>query len=199
MRNFQKIAHGVNVSELLHAVQRQPALWNTERLRTTHPETPHAAVDDILLRFNDLEPYKKQAAEGQEDTPVGEYTPDAKNVLDEHESVNFPAWHALPQAHDLIFNLMRFARGQRLGRVLITRLAPGQRILPHSDGGSHAAYYDRYHLILQNKPGSIFRAGDETVQMEPGDVWWFDNAQVHEVINNSADDRLTMIVDIKPC
>jgi hypothetical protein len=33
--------------------------------------------------------------------------------------------------------------------------------------------------------------------MAPGEVWWFDNSKMHEVINNSADDRLTMIVDIR--
>jgi hypothetical protein len=33
--------------------------------------------------------------------------------------------------------------------------------------------------------------------MAPGEAWWFDNAQEHEVINNSADDRIHMIVDIR--
>jgi len=32
-----------------------------------------------------------------------------------------------------------------------------------------------------------------------GEVWWFDNTQEHEVMNNSADDRIVMIVDIRTC
>ena len=28
-------------------------------------------------------------------------------------------------------------------------------------------------------------------------TWWFNNKEVHEVINNSADDRIHMVVDIR--
>lgn len=183
MKNFFRLAQGVDSVPLLHAIYRQPALWNTEKLRTTHKLSPHTQVEDILLRFNDLDEYRK--------------TENAASILDEHESTFYPAWHALPQAHVIIFDLMRRVEGIRLGRVMITRLAPGKKIDPHVDGGSHAAYFERYHVMLQNSPGSIFRAGLETVTMQPGEVWWFNNAVEHEVINNSADDRITMIVDIK--
>lgn len=190
MRNFNRIAQNVDVLPIFHSVMRQPELWNTEQLRTKHPGTPHAKVEDILLRFNDLEPYKKAAAEGKE---IHEY---AGTIIDEQESICHPAWHAIPQAHDVIFDLMRYTRAVRLGRVLITRLAPGKQIEPHEDGGDHAAYYDRYHIVLQNNPGSLFICGDEKVQMRAGEVWWFNNAITHSVINNSSDDRLTMIVDL---
>lgn len=190
MRNFQKISSGVDITPILNALMRQPQLWNQETLRTTHPMTPHTQVDDILLRFNDLKIYKAAIEAGQN---VSEY---AGSIIDEQESICQPGWYALPQTHDFIFNLMHYLRAIRLGRVLITRLAPGKRIEPHVDSGEHAAYYDRFHLILQNNPGSIFRCGDEQVQMHPGEVWWFQNSIEHEVINNSNADRLTMIVDL---
>lgn len=168
---------------LLHAVQRQPELWNENTLRTTHEGTPHTQVDDIWLRFNDLNPYLEKK--------------DPTKILDEHESIFYAAWFKLPQVHHIVFDLMRRVEGIRLGRVLITRLAPGKAITPHIDGGSHAAYFERYHIILQNYPGSIFRAGNETVCMKAGECWWFNNAEEHEVINNSIDDRLTLIIDIR--
>jgi len=183
MRNFLKIAEGIDIMPLLHAIQRQPELWNQEKLRTTHPGTPHSDVDDILLRFNDLAPYRESG--------------DAASILDEHESICYPAWYGLPQVYNIVFDLMRRIEGVRLGRVIITRLAPGKAITPHVDGGGHAEYYERYHLILQNNPGSIFRAGDEKICMRPGEVWWFDNSKEHEVINNSIDDRLTLIIDVR--
>jgi hypothetical protein len=183
MRNFLKIAEGVDVVPLLAELARQPELWDQNRLRTTHPMTPHKQVSDIWLRFNDLAEYEK--------------TQDAAHVIDEHESIWYPPIHALPAARALIFALMARVHGERLGRVLITRLPPGGKIDPHEDGGSHAAYYERYHIVLQSHPGSIFRAGDETVHMRPGEVWWFDNSKTHEVINESADDRLHLIVDIR--
>jgi hypothetical protein len=117
--------------------------------------------------------------------------------LAEFEVINYPAWDRLPQARAMIFDLMRRVDGERLGRVMITRLAPGKSILPHADTDAHAAYYERYHIILQNGPGSVFRCGSEGVCMQPGEVWWFDNSVVHEVVNASSDDRLTMIIDIR--
>lgn len=183
MRHFFRVGEGIAVAPILHALAVQPQLWNENTLRTTHPETPHKAVDDIWLRFQDLKPYLEGG--------------NASTIVDEHESMCYPAWHRLPQVHGIIFDLMRRVNGVRLGRVLITRLPPGKQIDPHEDGGEHAAYYQRYHVMLQNGPGSLFHCADETVTMKPGEVWWFNNALTHSVINNSADDRITMIVDIR--
>lgn len=179
MHNFQLIAGSINVAPLLNAVMRRD-LWNAHTLRTQHPYSPHQQVEDIWLRFNEL------PTPGQE-----------KEVIDDHESVNYPAWYELLEAQNICLDLMRQMRGERLGRVLITSLAPGKVIAPHVDGGSHASYYERYHVVLQGLPGSIFRCGDETVQMRTGELWWFQNIQTHECINNSADARIHLIVDIK--
>lgn len=183
MKNFQMLAAGVDVGPLAHAVQRHSELWDQFTLRTVHEATPHKEVSDIWLRFQDLKPY----------TDGG----DPAAVIDEHESICYPAWNLLPQARPIIFDLMRRVEGQRLGRVLITRLASGKKIEPHVDGGEHAAYYERYHVVLQGLPGSVFKCGDEQVCMRTGEVWWFDNSVEHSVINNSADDRIHMIVDIR--
>lgn len=122
-----------------------------------------------------------------------------EQIIDAHESANYPALAELPMVRPIVFGLMRHVEGERLGRVLITRLGPGKRIYPHVDGGDHAAYFKRYQVALQCQPGCIFRAGDEQVQMRTGEAWWFDNGQEHEVVNHSADDRLALIVDIRPC
>ncbi len=111
--------------------------------------------------------------------------------------MNYPAFAALPQARPLICDLMRLVEGERLGRVVVTRLAPGKAITPHADEDAHASYYDRYHIALQVLPGVIFRCGDEAAPMMTGEVWWFNNASVHEVMNESNDDRITLIVDIR--
>lgn len=186
MRNFQRICTGLHTMPLAHALARQPELWDRDKLRTTHSGTPHSQVSDIWLRFNDLTGWENKDEAARRGL-----------VLDEHESINYPAFALLPQARIIIWDLMRLVEGERLGRVLITRLGPGKVITPHVDGGSHAAYYDRYHVALASLPGVVFRAGEEAVQMATGEVWWFDNSKEHEVVNNSGDDRITMIVDIK--
>lgn len=182
MRNFYRLAVGMDVMPLMMALNAQPDLWNQHTLRSEHEMSPHKEVSDIWLRFNDIE--KHESPEG---------------VIDDHESINYPGMYKLPQARALIFALMASVQGERLGRCMITRLAPGKKIDPHEDGGSHAAYYERYHIVLQGEPGAIFRCGDEQVCMRTGEVWWFNNAIEHEVINNSALDRIHLIVDIKAC
>ena len=179
MKNFYKLASNVEVVSLMAAIVRQPELWNQNKLRTEHPGTAHSQVEDIWIRFNSLE------------------EEDLLSVVDSHESVWYSGAAALPQARPIIFALMRQVEGIRLGRVMITKLAPGKVILPHVDGGAHAEYYKRYHVVLQGLPGSLFRSDNETVQMLTGECWWFDNGIEHEVINNSADDRVHMIVDIR--
>lgn len=180
MRNFYRLTQGLDTSPVMHALQSRPELWNRNDLRRTYPETPHRECDDIWLRFQ----------------PEGMTN---EQIVDAHESVNYPAMSELPMVRSIIFGLMRQVEGERLGRVLITRLAPGARIYPHADGGDHAAYFRRYQIALQSLPGVMFRAGDEAVNMQTGEVWWFNNGIEHEVVNNSADDRLALIVDIRPC
>lgn len=183
LRNFQKLAAGLDVLPLLHLIQRNPQLWNQFTLRSTHPDSPHRQVSDIWLRFQDLQPYESGDS--------------VATIIDENESITYPAWNLLSPARVMVFDLMRRVEALRVGRVMITRLAPGKTIAAHVDGGAHAEYYDRYHIVLNGLPGSYFRCGDENVCMQTGEVWWFDNSIEHEVINNSAEDRVHLIVDLR--
>jgi len=177
----------MNFHSLTHALVRQPELWNAENIRTTFPGSPHRDVADIVVRFNDLASHKS----GNDYTST-----DGSSIMDQHESIWFPAANCLP-IKPLLFDLMRSVEGERLGRVVITRLAPGCAIHPHEDSGDHAAYYTRYQCMLQCLPGVIFSCGEEQVQMKTGDIWFFRNECTHQVVNNSADDRIALIVDVR--
>ncbi len=177
MRNFQRLAEGVEVFPIVHALQRQPDLWNAHPIRTTHPGTAHSEADDILCWFND--------------------TSDPEAVVNDRGVIPYPAWERLPQLRPVIFNLMRAVEGVGLGRVIISRLAPGKEITPHVDGGAPAEWFERYQVMLQCLPGVLFRAGDEVVQMKTGEAWHFDNKQEHSVANGSADDRIALIIDVR--
>jgi hypothetical protein len=103
----------------------------------------------------------------------------------------------LPAARRLIFDLMAKVDGERLGRCMINKLRCGGRIYPHADTPVHADYWDRYHFVLASTPGVNFRCGEETVTMPTGQVWWFENALEHEVVNNGSDERIHLICDIR--
>ncbi len=186
MRNFQLIFSGADMGPMQHAIARQPALWNQNTYRTTYTGTPHVGVDDIWLRYSDTEktgdPAKLAA------------------VQNDHGAVWYPAAREITQAKPLILDLMRIVAAYELGRVMITRIKPGGRILPHADVDGdyvHLGDIARYHIVVQGLPGSQFRCGDETVDMKTGEVWWFNAHLEHEVINNSADDRIHLIADLR--
>ena len=192
MRNFLKMGEGIDVYPLLYAIHRQPEVWNAHSTRKAHYRSIHIGLDDITLRYNKFD-------------QGGDYV---EQVCSEIQCVNYPAFAQLPEAIPLVFQLMNRVQGEHLGRVLIAKMNPGTIIPTHNDiipeateafpnKIAPALYYDRYHIVLKSNPGVIFKAGDEQVYMATGEVWWFDNTQEHEVINNSADDRIHLIVDIR--
>lgn len=183
MRQFHRIAQNIDVLPLLHSIQRKPFLWNQNRFRTTFPNTPHVDVDDIMLRFSDTEKCTT-----------------TDNVIGDEFPVFHMAWFHLPEVKPIILDLMRWTKAYQLDRVLISRVRPGGRILPHADNdGSYVNTDDRarYHVVLQGLPGSLYTTGNETVQMLTGEVWWFNAHEIHHIENNSADDRIHLLVDVR--
>jgi Aspartyl/Asparaginyl beta-hydroxylase len=183
MRHFQHLGEW-DATPLALAIARKPDLWNQHTFRTTYENTPHANADDILLRYS---------------------APKVTNpdkVRNDFELHTYPAWHELPEARPVIFNLLRRFEGIALGRVVISRIPPGGVILPHADNyGDYVQDGARFHAVVQGLPGSKFHCGGETVQMLSGSVWWFDHKEMHSVENHSADDRVHLMIDIRsaPC
>lgn len=184
MKNMLKIGHSVDVTPLLLALQRQPKLWNRHRVRKDIEGTPHADMSDIWLRYRDVKPFEES----------GDFT----GFNDEHDAVFYPEWYALPQVRPIVMGLLARVEGVRLGGVMITKIPPGGKILPHADEGWHAKYYNtKLYVVLQTNPQCINRVEDDVVAMAPGEVWFFDNTKEHEVINDGPDDRITLIICIR--
>lgn len=188
MKNFQKIADGVDVIPLAMALQRQPELWSADTYWKNHPVRTFAEVETIMLRFPDKAPHQF----GTEEAKAAYLA-----SVDPWECTDQPNYVALPEARPLVSWLMARVAGERLGRILINKLPPGAHIPAHQDCQPGQKYYDRFHIILQTNNQVGFRTGDERAFMQMGEVWWFDNAQEHEVANLGSDDRIHMIVDIR--
>lgn len=181
-----QVAYGLNVTPLNLAIIRRPELWKEDTYLRDYPQGPFKEIESIMLRFP-----VKSVFETEEELQKHAST------YDQHESIDYPPYAKLTEARPIVMGLMAQVGGERLGRVMINKIAPGGRIFPHADTPSHAEYYDRFHVVLQSAPGVDFRAGDEHVYMGVGEVWWFDNSKEHEVINNSGVDRIHMIIDIR--
>jgi aspartyl/asparaginyl beta-hydroxylase (cupin superfamily) len=85
-----------------------------------------------------------------------------------------------------------------LGRAKIVCLPAGKRVYPHIDRGEYYKVRNRYHFVLRSTHGSWLKAGDEEVRMREGELWWFDNNQMHEAHNDGDQDRIHMIFDMLP-
>lgn len=186
MKYFQRIAANIDVTPLLLAIKQNPHLWKEDTYLRDYPQGPFGEVETIMLRF----PVKSVKETEQE-------VLDHLSKYDQHESIDYPAYAILTQARPLVMNLMAYVHGTRLGRVMINKIAPGGKIFPHVDTPEHTKYFRRFHLVLESYPGVVFRAGDEQINPQSGEIFWFDNSQEHEVINNSADNRTSMVIDIK--
>lgn len=178
MRHFLKLVEGLDVARVLRELAVQPDLWDENTLRTSHPDTAHSDVSDIWLWFNDI-------------------PDDPSAVVNDIQTVSYRGWAALPALRRLVLDLIHRVDGVQLGRCIVTRLPPGGIITPHVDQGAPAEFYTRYQIALQSLPGALFHCEDETVNFRGGEIWWVNNRVTHSVVNNSADDRIVCVVDIR--
>lgn len=190
MRNFLRIATGVNVTPLTLAIARRPELWTEDTFLRQYPQGPFGMVDTIMLRF----PVKQIGLTAEQ---IELYKQNLLPGFDQHESIDYPAYAQLPDARHIVMQVFGAVGGTRLGRVMINRIAPGGVIYPHADTPEHAGYFSRYHVVLQSEPGVMFRCGDERTYWEAGSVFWFNNKLEHEVINESSVDRIHMVIDAR--
>lgn len=188
MKHFQRIT-SIDPIPLVNAIKRRPELWSKDTfLRDYNQGVPFGCVETIFLRWPPIQDGSKMT----EDQIRGYMDSDTQ-----HESVNREEFALFPEARQIVFGLMAYMQGERLGRVMINSIKPGGKIIPHKDTPAHAAYYSRFHVVMQSSPGVVFRCEEESLYMETGGVYWFNNALEHEVINNSADERWHMIVDMR--
>ncbi len=86
----------------------------------------------------------------------------------------------------------------QLGRAKVVCLPAGRKVYPHVDRGEYYRLRGRYHFVLKSSLGSWLKAADEEVRMREGELWWFDNDQMHEAENDGEEDRVHIIFDLLP-
>lgn len=188
MMNFQLLP-GIDPTKLLMKIKQNPDLWKEDTFLRDYPQGPFGEIESIMLRFPE-----KRVFEQEEEL---EKYKQGLSQFDQHESIDYPAYSVLTEARPLVMGLMAYVQGERLGRVMINKIAPGGRIYPHADTPEHTDYYTRFHIVLQSGAGCFIRAGEEHLEMRAGQVFWFNNKLDHEVVNNSDVDRISMVIDIK--
>lgn len=175
------IERGLDVAPLLAEIDAHPEAWNRYTARTAIRYGPHAQVSDIWVRYND----------------IANFTGDLAAFNAPHEAVWYPVAQQIPSVVTLVNEVVRRVAGKRLGGVLITRIPPGGRVEPHVDRGWHAEFYEKFAVQLRGNAQQAFCFEDAELRPEPGDLYTFDNSRLHWVVNDSAEERMTLIICIK--
>jgi hypothetical protein len=180
MKHFERVGALVDVEPFLTEICSRPDLWETDTSRQK-AKPAQRETQAICIR-------------GQ----------GAKAVLDSEARQKNPIRYRggptamspfFPIAEEFVEKLVESMNGS-MGRAVIARLRPRGRIHPHFDDRLYWILRDRYHLVIKSPAGSYFRAGDEEMRMEEGELWWFDHTVEHDVYNDSDEERIHIIVDV---
>jgi quercetin dioxygenase-like cupin family protein len=187
-KQFCRIALNINTSHLLEEIEDNADLFELETFRQDFEGSPFKATKTIPCRMT---------YENYGELTMAEYVEKLKtNGITSTEAIELQYYEFLPRVYEAVMTLAHVVRAERIGRVLVTKLMAGGRIGAHSDLGEYHQYYDRFHIVVSGK-GCEFRCGQEWVTMLPGEIWWFNNIDEHEVHNNTDVDRIHIIVDFK--
>ncbi len=179
MKNFVLIKSGIDVQPFLDEINRHPNPWELHTGRQDKIKVQREA------RAIPLRGIVKSKIMG-------------RKRYDVHESRFTTISKQFPVCIEFI---KQFAQeiGGELSRAKLVNLPPGNRVYLHIDRGEYYKIRNRYHLVLSTGPeGSYLKAGDESVRMKTGELWWFDNKAPHESYNDSDQDRIHLIFDLLP-
>ena len=90
---------------------------------------------------------------------------------------------------------------QQIGEVsvkqaMLTKLKAGTIIPRHRDKGPLTAKTHRIHVPVITNPSCIFTVGEESINLEAGQIWIIDNVnRYHSVANGGDEDRVHLIID----
>ncbi len=179
LSRFTLVAKGIDVNPLLSELAAAPETWlaDTSRQRKVRCQRD---TQNIFLRT------------AKKPLPAG-----AVNANDVHESIATKMAKRFSNALAFCEQIADLEGGE-LGRATLVALQPGGWVRPHVDAGEYYRARDRYHLTLQSLAGSPLTCADETVVMQEGELWVFDNKSEHQARNPSGTARVHLIFDILP-
>ncbi len=182
MRHFRLISNQIDVAPLVSQIDSHPELWDQHRVRTEIEGGPFWKTSDIWCRYRAL----------AELTSIPRF-------MEPHFAEWYPCVGVLPDAKKIALDLLSATRAEYLGGVLITRIPAGGRIKPHDDRGSwHAEFCNlKIYVPLKSNERCVNYCGGDSVVMEPGTAWEFNNLVTHSVVNDGDCERWTLIVCLR--
>ncbi len=176
---FTRIATGIDVAPFRSELAAAPKMWLVDTSRQRKVRCQRDTLN-IFLRV------------AKKPLPPG-----ARNANDVHESRTARSAARFPYALAFCERIAQLQGGE-LGRATLVALQPRGWVRPHVDAGEYYRVRDRFHLVLQSRDGSPLTAAGETVVMQSGELWAFDNKAEHDARNPTDEPRVHLIFDVLP-
>lgn len=148
--------------------------WNLLPLRTGF-NSPHRECDDIWMRY-----------QSSDKRPDGSFDCDWYDIAAD-----------LPAVMYLCSAVYAYTQATECGGVLVTRIPAGKQVYPHTDHGWHAERYEKIAVQIAGNKDQSFCFEDGHLSPETGEVFTFNNQAKHWVLNDSDEDRITLIICLR--
>ena len=176
MKNIRIIKTGVDVSKIIEQLKQYPEDWGyQQKLKNVELKDPHThitTVDVLQLIMGGIE-------------KLGE-------IVDDTEiCIKTPAYEHHSQIRKIIKNEFD---GKEIHRCGFLSLPIDEIVGAHIEEGTYYLTRDRYHLSISGR--YQYFVGNESIIVEPGTLFWFDNKQPHGTVNIGDEVRITFVFDV---
>ena len=173
MDNIKIIRTDINVSKIVKQLEQYSDDWGIQKTM----ENTEQVGGDTIVRAGVLQ------------LVMGGITKPDEYVGDTEICIRTPAYYR----HTEIIGFMKrhFKEFKRAGFLA---LPPGGITGKHIDFGKYYLDKDRYHLSIQGR--YEYNVDDETIIVEPGTLFWFDNKLEHSAKNIGDNDRIVLVWDV---
>lgn len=106
--------------------------------------------------------------------------------------IRFPEIHK--ELKPFLDYLLTLVPEKKIARIFIAKLPAGKSIDLHKDPAEYRNL-SRYHWVLNTNNQCFMKFRRESVHFAEGEVWYFNNLEIHGAINQGPTDRLHLIID----
>jgi hypothetical protein len=180
-----KLPISYKTDALRHYLECVDDVWNTNTSRTENPMSPHHGVDDVWVRWA---------------------TQPITDITKPFDIDWYPVAQELPGLIDIVNDLADIVLATRIGGVLITRVQPGKCVRAHNDARLdpvkpvvpwNVRSTSKYCIQIAGGQHQAFVTPTESIFTEDGDVFWFNNSEIHWVYNAGWTPRISLIVSLE--
>jgi hypothetical protein len=167
----------IDVSKVIKQLKKNPQDWDHQK----HIEDVQSLLD---RGFDDLPVSALQLI-------MGGVKSKEDFVGDSEINIKTPAY----QHHSEIRKILKKEfSGEEIHRCGFLSLPIDEIVGAHIDEGTYYLTRDRYHLSISGR--YQYFVGNETVIVDPGTLFWFNNKLPHGTVNIADEVRITFVFDI---